>query len=112
MRLVWHSLHPGQRTGPCDRGLARPPWVLPRNVDEPATEIAASDASPDLTSIPDLNAPTLLSDLPDRTVNADLGNAALVGGGALGIAVKPNPALLGSAAELVIASVGETPNAN
>ena len=85
--------------------------VTPRYVDEPGADIAACDPHPDLTPTPDLNAPALLSGLPDFTVNADLGNAALVGGGTLGIAVKPNFALSGSAAELVIASVGETPEA-
>ena len=98
-------------------GLATAAWlghhgVLPRYVDEPDAEIAANDAPPDLMSILDLNAPALLSGLPDFNVNADLWNAALAGGDTLGIAAKPNPALLGSAAELVIASVGETPNAN
>ncbi len=83
--------------------------VMPRYLDEPDADIAAYDAPPDLTPIPNLNAPALLSGHPDFTVNADLGNAALVGGG---IAVKPNFALSGSAAELVIASIGETPNAN
>ena len=81
---------------------------MPRYVDELDADLAACDAPPDLTPIPDLNAPALLSGHPDFTVNADLGNATLVGGGILGLAVKPNYALLGSAAELVIASIGET----
>ena len=85
--------------------------VMSRYVDQPDADIAACDAPPDLTPIPDLNAPALLSGLPDFSAGADLGNAASAGGGTLGIAVKPNPALLGSAAELVIASFGETPNA-
>jgi hypothetical protein len=97
-------------------GLATAVWLghrgfLPRYVDEPDADIAVNDSPSDLTPIPDLNAPALLSGHPDFTVNADLGNTTLVGGGTLGIAVKPNFALSGSAAELVIASVGETPNA-
>jgi hypothetical protein len=98
-------------------GLVTAAWldhrgVMPRYVDEPDADIAENDAPPDLTPIPGLNAPALLSGHPDFTVNADLGNTTLVGGGTLGIAVKPNFALSGSAAELVIASVGETPEAS
>jgi hypothetical protein len=98
-------------------GLATAVWlghrgVLPRYVDELRAALADDDdAPPALTPVPGLNASALLPGLPDGTVNADQGNAALVGKGTLGIAVKPNPALLGSAAELVIASIGETPNA-
>ena len=98
-------------------GLATAAWLdhrgfMPCYVDEPGAAFAAGDAPPDLTPIPDLNASALLSGLQDFTVDADLGYAALVSGGTLGNAAKPTPALLGSAAELVIASVGETPNAN
>jgi len=98
-------------------GLATAVWLghrgfLPRYVDEPGADLAVDDAPPDLMPVPGLNASALLSGLPDGTVTADQGNAALVGASTLGIAVKPNPALLGSAAELVIASIGETPNAN
>ena len=85
-------------------------WCLQRNF-KPAPALAEDDAPPDLMPVPGLNASALLPGLPDGTVNADQGNAALAGEGTLGIAVKPNPALLGSAAELVIASIGETPNA-
>jgi hypothetical protein len=98
-------------------GLVTAAWldhrgVMPRYVDELRAALAADDdAPPALTPVPGLNASALLPGLPDGTVNADQGNAALAGEGTLGIAVKPKPALLGSAAELVIASIGETPNA-
>jgi hypothetical protein len=98
-------------------GLAPAVWlghrgVLPRYVDELRAELAEDDAPPDLMPVPGLNASALLPGLLDGIVDAEKGNAALVGGGTLGIAVKSNPALLGSAAELVIASVDETPEAS
>jgi hypothetical protein len=68
-------------------------------------------APPGLTPIPDLNAPALLSGLPDLTVSADMVDSAREEGGRLGADFKTTPAILGSAAELVVASIGETPNA-
>ena len=61
-----------------------------------------------LTPIPDLNASALLSGLPDLTVSADLVDSAREEGGRLGADFKTTPALLGSAAEIVVASIGET----
>jgi hypothetical protein len=64
-----------------------------------------------LTPIPDLNAPALLSGLPDLTVSADLVDSVQAEGGSLRTDIKATSALLGSAAELVVASIGGTPNA-
>ena len=69
------------------------------------------DAPPGLTPIPDLNAPALLSGLPDLTVSADLVDSVLDGWGRLGTDITATSALLGSTAELVVARIGETPNA-
>ncbi len=64
-----------------------------------------------MTPIPDLNASALLSGLPDLTVSADLVDSAREDGGRLGADFKTTSTVLGSAAELGVASVGETPNA-
>jgi hypothetical protein len=73
---------------------------------------AVADAAPPaLTPIPDLNAPAMLSGLPDLTVSADLVDSVRAKGGRLEPEINATSALLGSAAELVAASIGETPNA-
>ena len=96
-------------------GLATDVWLGPRHDSSWEAAAAQHDvvdgALPGLTPIPDLNAPALLSGLPDLTVSADLVDSVRVEGGRLGVDFKATPALLGSAAELAVMSIGETPNA-
>jgi hypothetical protein len=53
----------------------------------------------------------MMPGFPDLTVSADLVDSVRDKWGRLGTDIKATSALLGSAAELVAASIGETPNA-
>jgi hypothetical protein len=53
----------------------------------------------------------MMSGFPDLTFSADLVDSVRDEGDRLRSDIKATPALLGSAAELVAASIGETPNA-
>ena len=96
-------------------GLATDAWLGPRG--DSAWEAAAAQrdvvdgALSGLTPIPDLNAPAMMPGFPDLTVSADLVDSVRDEWGRLGTDIKATSALLGSAAELVAASIGETPNA-